>query len=150
MASLNEGKLMSELSDAISKFRNEHKKIRDKYRGRLKGKFFDEYHIERKILSEYYLEKWPEFYNYPKAIGYPYRVLKESEEFLNGPLKTHGGARLGAGRKKEEPTKQIRLPVSIVEQIVEIRDLYKDLSDEKKLELIEQLKEFVEFSSHGD
>lgn len=32
-------------------------------------------------------------------------------------MKTHGGKRKGAGRKKKEPTKTIRVPVSMVDQI---------------------------------
>jgi hypothetical protein len=31
--------------------------------------------------------------------------------------KTHGGARKGAGRKRKEPTKTIRVPVSLIPQI---------------------------------
>lgn len=31
--------------------------------------------------------------------------------------KTHGGARKGAGRKKKEPTKTIRVPVRLIPKI---------------------------------
>lgn len=31
--------------------------------------------------------------------------------------KTHGGKRKGAGRKKKEPTKVMRIPVSKVEEV---------------------------------
>lgn len=30
---------------------------------------------------------------------------------------THGGARKGAGRKAKEPTKVMRVPISLVEQV---------------------------------
>jgi hypothetical protein len=32
-------------------------------------------------------------------------------------MKTHGGARKGSGRKKKEPTKVMRIPISKVEAV---------------------------------
>lgn len=34
--------------------------------------------------------------------------------------KTHGGARKGAGRKKKEPTKVMRIPISKVDEVLKV------------------------------
>ena len=44
----------------------------------------------------------------------------------------HGGARLNAGRKKEEPTRQMRIPESLYTLINDLKIAYKDLTDEDK------------------
>jgi hypothetical protein len=35
-------------------------------------------------------------------------------------MKTHGGARKGAGRKKKEPTKVMRIPISKVAEVLKV------------------------------
>ncbi len=44
----------------------------------------------------------------------------------------HGGARSNAGRKKEEPTRQIRVPESLYNLVNELKITYKDLIDADK------------------
>lgn len=136
---------MSNLHEPIKIFRLELQKLREKYLSRQSMASYHQYHIEAKKLAEFYLEKWPEFNNYPKAKGYPYLTLKESEEYLNSSSYQHGGARPGAGRKKEEKTQQIRVPVSMASYISQLKDLYKKLDDECKSEIIEQLKDLISY-----
>jgi len=35
-------------------------------------------------------------------------------------IKNHGGARKGAGRKKKEPTKVMRIPISKVSEVLKV------------------------------
>ncbi|MCE7730150.1 hypothetical protein [Vibrio campbellii] len=44
----------------------------------------------------------------------------------------HGGARKGAGRKKEAPTKQIRIDADLAEQFKMLSDLYRAQPDSDK------------------
>ncbi len=137
---------MPELSTTIKRFRAEHQKIRQKYQDLKTEQHFREYHSECKKLAEHYLEQWPALNQYPDAIGYPCRTLKEAENFLNGAPYQHGGARPGSGRKKEEATKQIRVPVSMADSITTLKDLYKGLDDEDKSEVMKRLNDLIAFA----
>lgn len=52
---------------------------------------------------------------------------------------TQGGVREGAGRKKEAPTKQIRIDADLAEQFKMLSDLYRGQSDSDKALLLEGL-----------
>lgn len=54
--------------------------------------------------------------------------------------KKHGGSRKGSGRKKKEPTIQVRLPESISGLCYGIRDEYETLDDEGKGKVIAALE----------
>lgn len=52
----------------------------------------------------------------------------------------HGGARKGAGRKKEAPTKQIRIDADLAEPFKALSDLYRSQSsDTEKFHIIETI-----------
>ena len=55
----------------------------------------------------------------------------------------HGGARPNAGRKKEEPTKQIRVPESLYTLINDLKVAYKDLVDDDKEILRSSLQDII-------
>ncbi|MGF1903383.1 hypothetical protein [Aliivibrio sifiae] len=55
----------------------------------------------------------------------------------------HGGARPNAGRKKEEPTKQIRIPESLYTLINDLKVAYKDLIEEDKQILRSSLRDII-------
>ncbi|MDG2633039.1 hypothetical protein P7M35_24790, partial [Vibrio parahaemolyticus] len=62
---------------------------------------------------------------------------------FNGFPYQHGGARSGSGRKKEEATKQIRVPVSLVDSLTALKNMYKGLDAQSKADLIEQINELI-------
>lgn len=55
----------------------------------------------------------------------------------------HGGSRSGSGRKKQEPTKQIRIPESIADLILELKDSYNSLDSDSKYLVRLRLIEFL-------
>ncbi|EJB8409205.1 hypothetical protein MW334_004441 [Vibrio parahaemolyticus] len=134
---------MTELSAVIKSFRAAHQKIRHQYQKVETEQHLREYHSKCKTLAKHYLERWPELSRYPDAIGYPCRTLKDAENFFNGFPYQHGGARSGSGRKKEEATKQIRVPVSLVDSLTALKNMYKGLDAQSKADLIEQINELI-------
>ncbi|EGR0774342.1 hypothetical protein EW125_13650, partial [Vibrio cholerae] len=62
---------------------------------------------------------------------------------LNDNTLSHGGARKGAGRKKQEPTIQIRVPQSLVDLLIELKSHYACLDDESKYLTRENLMALV-------
>lgn len=52
---------------------------------------------------------------------------------------SHGGARVGAGRKQAAPTKQIRVDLVISRQFKELSDLYRSLSFDDQCILLKGL-----------
>ncbi len=134
---------MTELSAVIKSFRAAHQKIRHQYQDMKTEQHLREYHGECKKLAEHYLKQWPELSRYPDAIGYPYRTLKDAENYFSGFPYKHGGARSGSGRKKEEATKQIRVPVSLVDSLTILKNMYKGLDDKSRTELIEQINDLI-------
>ena len=55
----------------------------------------------------------------------------------------HGGSRLNSGRKKEENTKQIRVPESLYTLINDLKIAYKDLYEEDKRNLCSSLRNII-------
>jgi len=55
----------------------------------------------------------------------------------------HGGARPNSGRKKEEATKQIRVPESLYALINDLKVAYKDLIEEDKQILCSSLRDII-------
>ncbi len=55
----------------------------------------------------------------------------------------HGGFRSGSGRKKQEPTKQIRIPESISDLILEFKDIYISLDSDSKYSIRLRLIDFI-------
>lgn len=62
---------------------------------------------------------------------------------LNDNAHSHGGARKGAGRKKQEPTVQIRVPHSISDLLIDFKSSYVRLDDESKDFILERLMDLV-------
>ncbi|TOK50303.1 hypothetical protein [Vibrio parahaemolyticus] len=59
---------------------------------------------------------------------------------------SHGGARKGSGRKKKEPSIQVRLPESIAGFCYGIRDEYDSMDDEGKKRVIDALESVLKAS----
>lgn len=59
----------------------------------------------------------------------------------------HGGVRQGAGRKKGEPTEQIRVVNSLSIELKQVSDIYKALDGDARLAVRQQLRELVEFAA---
>lgn len=59
---------------------------------------------------------------------------------------SHGGARKGSGRKKKEPSIQVRLPESIAGFCYGIRDEYDSMDDEGKKKVIDALESVLKAS----
>ncbi|MBE4262908.1 hypothetical protein HJ075_20620 [Vibrio parahaemolyticus] len=47
------------------------------------------------------------------------------------------------GVKKEEATKQIRVPVSLVDSLTTLKNMYKGLDTQSKADLIEQINDLI-------
>lgn len=62
---------------------------------------------------------------------------------LNDNTLSHGGARKGAGRKKQEPTIQIRVPQSLADLLIEFKSNYLRLDDESKNLIYERFIDLV-------
>ncbi|EOG4148801.1 hypothetical protein ACLB4W_002892 [Vibrio cholerae] len=62
---------------------------------------------------------------------------------LNDNNHSHGGARKGAGRKKQEPTIQIRVPQSLADLLIDFKSSYVRLDDESKALIQERLMYLV-------
>lgn len=62
---------------------------------------------------------------------------------LNDINHSHGGARKGAGRKKQEPTVQIRVPQSLADLLIDFKSNYVRLDDESKDFIQERLMDLV-------
>lgn len=80
--------------------------------------------------------------------GYIKQFLKHLPSELQYALElskvSHGGAREGAGRKKlTDPTKQIRVPSSLVALISELNGAYKDLNDFDKQTIRDSLQQVI-------
>ncbi|MBM4800470.1 hypothetical protein HYO24_19940 [Vibrio parahaemolyticus] len=60
--------------------------------------------------------------------------------------KNHGGAREGSGRKKKEPSVQVRLPESIAGLCYGIRNEYDSMDDEAKRKVIDALESVLKAS----
>ncbi|EGR3179506.1 hypothetical protein LCX91_004941 [Vibrio parahaemolyticus] len=58
----------------------------------------------------------------------------------------HGGVREGSGRKKKEPSIQVRLPESIAGFCYGIRDEYDSMDDEGKKKVIDALESVLKAS----
>ncbi|MEZ9204913.1 hypothetical protein AB4151_21390 [Vibrio splendidus] len=59
----------------------------------------------------------------------------------------HGGSRTGAGRKKEQPTKQIRVDLTLANQLKELSDLFRSQGFSEQNDLLVALNEV--YKSHS-
>ena len=79
-------------------------------------------------------------------------ILYQSINPIADNLKSsrHGGARQNAGRKKEESTRQIRVPESLYTLINDLKIAYKDLSDADKETCRSSLKDISKLPVRSD
>ncbi|CAK6712670.1 hypothetical protein HORM4_1250009 [Vibrio harveyi] len=63
---------------------------------------------------------------------------------------SHGGYRVGAGRKKKEKTQQIRIPESLVSDISELKEIYSHLGSEDKERIIQRIQDLVQAVKDGN
>ncbi|MBF4340632.1 hypothetical protein EAY39_07480 [Vibrio anguillarum] len=84
----------------------------------------------------------PDFY-FLEGPYTPLTIFNECNVLLKASQKKHGGKRSGAGRKKEESTKLVRVPESLADELTKLKDLYKRLDDLDKTEIKDQIQHLI-------
>ncbi|XAG08898.1 hypothetical protein NM432_16185 [Vibrio metschnikovii] len=96
-------------------------------------------------LCKSYFDSHPDFY-FLEGPYTPLTIFNECNVLLKASEKKHGGKRSGAGRKKEESTKLVRVPESLADELTTLKELYKRLDKLDKQEILDQIKNLITYA----
>ena len=131
-------KMGDEIKKALSDFQDDVGMFREGYN------YLEHPEISLRVARNY-MDSYPEFY-FLEGWGTPLSINNECGKLMatKKDKNSHGGKRLGSGRKKGLPTENVRLVSALSVECKQFSDYYKTCSEEERNEIGHALRSLLQ------